>query len=556
MNTLNPALVSYLSDDQLWEKSRMGDREAFRRIVERYQSLICSLAYSRCGHLAWSEDLAQDTFVIAWQRLGELRDPTRLRAWLCGIVRHLADNAARRERRRGGPAASLEAVSDTPCAENDPAAHAISQEEAELLWRSLERLPETYREPLVLFYRQRQSIAEVAEALELSDDAVKQRLSRGRLLLRDELVAVVETALTRTRPAATFTVAVLAAVAAVSPPTAKAALVASAAAAPAAGTSAGKGVLGALGKAVFVGPAIGLLVSWFSVRLAASTARSPAERKSVVRFAWRTIFFCGMMALVLCAALFAVGNLYPDWASRGGLIVGVILWTAALVGWIIYSGASVDREILRIRAATRTDDLNFQETLAAKDLKVIRPWNFESKTRLLGLPLVAIACGSIDGLAVAQRRKAVGWIACGDIAISPLIALGSVAVGPVAVGAITVGFLSLSLWGIAFGAVAFGSLAAGWWAFGLVALGGKSAIGGVASAQDFAMGPLVWAAEANTPAAQAWFASQWSSIPAAAFLLSAHWIILAIILVAWGRMWFLRKQSRQLNRLETEARKT
>ena len=50
--TLNTASLTVISDDQLWQQSRDGDRDAFGRIVERYQSLICSLAYSACGNLA------------------------------------------------------------------------------------------------------------------------------------------------------------------------------------------------------------------------------------------------------------------------------------------------------------------------------------------------------------------------------------------------------------------------------------------------------------------------------------------------------------------------
>src|SRR5580765_3155707 len=99
MNLMNSATVS---DEQLWRLACEGDREAFGRIVERYQSLICSLAYSACGALGTSEDMAQETFITAWHRLKDLRDPGKLRQWLCGIVRNIAANAVRRELRPGG----------------------------------------------------------------------------------------------------------------------------------------------------------------------------------------------------------------------------------------------------------------------------------------------------------------------------------------------------------------------------------------------------------------------------------------------------------------------
>ena len=62
---------------------------------------------------------------------------------------------------------------------------------------------------MVLFYREEQSIADVARQLDLSEDAVKQRLSRGRAILREEIAALVESALTRSRPTAAFTASVI-----------------------------------------------------------------------------------------------------------------------------------------------------------------------------------------------------------------------------------------------------------------------------------------------------------------------------------------------------------
>lgn len=63
-----------------------GNGDAFGRIVARYQSLICSLAYSATGSLVQSEDLAQETFVTAWKHLARLRERDKLRPWLCGIA--------------------------------------------------------------------------------------------------------------------------------------------------------------------------------------------------------------------------------------------------------------------------------------------------------------------------------------------------------------------------------------------------------------------------------------------------------------------------------------
>ncbi|HUJ43352.1 MAG TPA: sigma-70 family RNA polymerase sigma factor, partial [Opitutaceae bacterium] len=204
--------ASVRNDADLVAASLAGRRDAFRQIVERYQTLVCSLAYSATGNMSQSEEVAQETFISAWKDLRLLRQPDKLRAWLCGIVRnqaHRSRRAAGREPVRG--AAPLEEANEPPAAEALPSEQAVRREEEAILWRSLERIPENYREPLILFYREHQSIAHVAAELELSEDAVRQRLSRGRKLLQEEVQAFVENTLRRTAPDQMFSGAVLAA---------------------------------------------------------------------------------------------------------------------------------------------------------------------------------------------------------------------------------------------------------------------------------------------------------------------------------------------------------
>ena len=181
------------NDAELVSESLSGNRDAFGQIVAQYQSLICSLAYSATGSLSQSEDLAQETFLAAWKQLADLREPEKLRAWLCGIARNLINYSLRRQGREPSHSAeSLETVDEPPSLEPLPPDQAIGREEEAILWRSLERIPPLYREPLVLFYREHQSIERVALNLELSEDAVKQRLSRGRKLLHEQVLAFVE----------------------------------------------------------------------------------------------------------------------------------------------------------------------------------------------------------------------------------------------------------------------------------------------------------------------------------------------------------------------------
>src|SRR4051812_49109199 len=157
------------TDSELVTQSLAGNRDAFGRIVARYQSLLCSLAYSATGSLSQSEDLAQETFITAWKQLAELREPEKLRWWLCRISRNLTYDALRQQRREPSHKAELlEEVHETPAREPLPSDQTICREEEAILWRSIECIPPIYREPLVLYYREHQSVENVAAALELS----------------------------------------------------------------------------------------------------------------------------------------------------------------------------------------------------------------------------------------------------------------------------------------------------------------------------------------------------------------------------------------------------
>ena len=268
------------SDAELVAQSLAGNRDAFGQIVTRYQSLICSLAYSATGSLCRSEDLAQETFLAAWRQLPHLREPHKLRPWLCRIARNLTCDATGKDGREPSHRAeALEEVAESHSPEPLPVDWAINNEEQAILWRSLERIPPIYREPLVLFYREHQSVESVAQNLELSEDAVKQRLSRGRRLLEEQVLAFVEGALARTCPGKAFTLAVLAAMPAATF-SAKAAAVGAASQVGAGAKTAGlAGLLGML-----LGPLIVFLPNFFAYRVALASAQSVEERAGIQSF--------------------------------------------------------------------------------------------------------------------------------------------------------------------------------------------------------------------------------------------------------------------------------
>lgn len=193
----------------------MSDARDFEELVRRHQGAVCAVAFSVLRDRARSEEVAQDAFLIAWQKLPNLAEPPTLPAWICGIARNLARNAARRPKE--GP------MADEPLATETPLDAVLDHEADEIAERALAALADADREVVVLYYRGDGSVADVAATLGITEPAARQRLHRGRERLKSAAKAV-EASLRATRPGPAFTAGCVAALAAgVLPATADAA---------------------------------------------------------------------------------------------------------------------------------------------------------------------------------------------------------------------------------------------------------------------------------------------------------------------------------------------
>jgi RNA polymerase sigma factor (sigma-70 family) len=196
-----------MTDTELVEASRRGEHGAFGRLVAKYQDVVWAVSYSSTRDRALGDDVTQDTFIAAWRQLDQLRDAATVRPWLCGIARNLARRARRRTRR--------EHLVDVPDAVVDgtPFEHTAAAEAEAVVRDALARVPDRYREVLVLYYREGRSLHEVAHSLALSEANVLQRLARGRRYLADGVARLVERSLERARPRRNIVAGVLAAIA-------------------------------------------------------------------------------------------------------------------------------------------------------------------------------------------------------------------------------------------------------------------------------------------------------------------------------------------------------
>jgi RNA polymerase sigma factor (sigma-70 family) len=211
-------------DSALVSKAARGDHSAFMALVQRHQAMVSGVTLSVLRDFSASEDAAQETFLTAWQKLGSLQDPSKLRPWLASIARNTARNTALSHLRMKKRKAEIHERAEGPEGSAvGPDEMMARKDELSLVLAALETLPEKYRTPLILFYREDQSVAAVAEALGLSKNAVKQRLKRGRAKLHREVETTLGKTLLRSAPTVTFTASVAAGLASLAPPAASAA---------------------------------------------------------------------------------------------------------------------------------------------------------------------------------------------------------------------------------------------------------------------------------------------------------------------------------------------
>ena len=235
------------------EQAKQGNVTAFARIVRRYQSLVSGVLFSATGDFHKSEDLAQETFLIAWNKISELREPEHLAAWLCTIARNLAHHSGRKP-----DLMPEEFVKEKASSEPGPEAELLRREQSELVWSAIGQMEQPYRESLVLYYRSGQSVQEIAAAMDSTEEAIRQRLVRARKSLKAKLEQVIGDVLNDTAPGDIFTYGVMAAIGtsvfAVSAETALAASAVATSSAQGTGTATIVGTGSATGKAAGLAP--------------------------------------------------------------------------------------------------------------------------------------------------------------------------------------------------------------------------------------------------------------------------------------------------------------
>lgn len=160
-----------LDESQIIRLAAGGNADAFTELVRRYRDRVYGYCYHRTGSFEDARDLAQETFVRAYTRLPQLRDHSKLGAWLRKIAANLCTRwaASRKE-------TPIDEIAEPPQPRESPRAAIVRE--------ALSNLPDNERLAVVMHYVDGLSYADIAGFLDITTGAVRGRLSRGREMLK------------------------------------------------------------------------------------------------------------------------------------------------------------------------------------------------------------------------------------------------------------------------------------------------------------------------------------------------------------------------------------
>jgi RNA polymerase sigma factor (sigma-70 family) len=164
-------------DEQCVRGCLDGHPEAYRSLVDRYQLPLMRRLCGSFGNVEEASEAAQETFVRAYFALGSLRKPEAFFSWLVGIADRVAKETFRDTKRR-------RAVARQQAETHQPVARQEVSADPELT-AAVERLPDVYREVVMLRFYEGQSCDEISRTLKVPLGTVTKRLSRAYSLLRE-----------------------------------------------------------------------------------------------------------------------------------------------------------------------------------------------------------------------------------------------------------------------------------------------------------------------------------------------------------------------------------
>jgi RNA polymerase sigma-70 factor (ECF subfamily) len=171
-----------VNEPELIDRVRRGDAAAERELYDAHVDRVYRLAYRLAGDDALAQDITQDAFIRAFDRLHEFRGESAFGTWIHTIARSVALNALRKVKRFRSRETDLESAVGVGTSVRDADPDVKTR-----LWRAVDALPEKYRMVFVMHDVEGYKHEEIAEILGVQTGTSKAQLSRARAKLRNAL---------------------------------------------------------------------------------------------------------------------------------------------------------------------------------------------------------------------------------------------------------------------------------------------------------------------------------------------------------------------------------
>lgn len=172
-------------------------KTAFTELVRKYQDMVFGLVYAILQDHFLAQDVTQESFIIAYDKLDTLIHPEAFPYWLQQIAKRESIKVLKK---RKSIALATEATASQEARDTPPDEIYERKESKQQIHTALNNLPESQRIPVVLYYIDGYSQREIAEFLELKINTVKKRIQRGRESMQKDIMGMFEKELTGIRP--------------------------------------------------------------------------------------------------------------------------------------------------------------------------------------------------------------------------------------------------------------------------------------------------------------------------------------------------------------------
>ena len=177
---------------ELVRRAQRGDSDAFQSLYVAYSKRILNYLFRMTGSRSAAEDLAQDTFVMAFRKIDTVKDPARFQSWLFRIAQNNTYQRFRGQKVRlesidASPGEEDDEARDLPSSGQSPQQEALSVELEGRIQEAIAELPEKYRTVFVLSAVQQMSYQQISGIVGRSLSSVKSDIHRARLQVRDKI---------------------------------------------------------------------------------------------------------------------------------------------------------------------------------------------------------------------------------------------------------------------------------------------------------------------------------------------------------------------------------